>query len=87
LGYIRVRGSSVENPGTPEEKQVKTEHSYLVLGRKGNDDCRMKGFLRKHGEKHVQSNVLYKAHDKPNAVWIGTSKKSENFIRDKSASI
>ncbi len=76
LGFIRTRGGSIENKGTPAEKNIKGEHGFMLIGRKGDDSGHMKGFLRKHGEKYGQSSVLFKPHDSSNARLIGTSKNA-----------
>ncbi len=69
LGFVRVRGSSIEDAGIPHE------YGFLVIGKKGHDSGQILGFLRKHTKKYG-TGVLYKQHNRPDAVWIGTSKTS-----------
>jgi hypothetical protein len=66
----------VLNKGHSNAKHFE-EHSYLVMGNKGNDHGAMKGFLRKHGAKYGQESVLYKPHDEKSAHLIGTSDHSD----------
>ncbi len=70
-GYVHVRGRYVENKGEPNEKHVE-EHSFMLIGHKGDDKGKLKGFLSKHGEKYGQDSVLYKPHNARNAHLIGT---------------
>jgi len=72
-GFIRVKGRYIENHGTPKAKAV-DEHSYLVVGKKGNDNGKLKGFLKKHGEKYQQDSILHKPHDSDHASLHGTKK-------------
>lgn len=71
FGLLNVTGHYIENKGEPTENKVK-EHSYLVIGKSGDDSGNLKGFLKKHGEKYGQDSVLYKSHDSENAKLIGT---------------
>jgi hypothetical protein len=71
LGFVHVKGRYVENYGKPEARHV-DEHSYFVMGKKGNDSGHLKGFLKHHGEKYGQDSVLHKPHDSENAHLIGT---------------
>lgn len=75
-GYIHVQGAYTENKGTPQERKVK-EHSFLVVGKKGDDSGALKGFAKQMGEKYGQESVLHKKFDEPHANLIGTSEKSE----------
>lgn len=70
-GFVKVKGRYIENHGTPDAKAV-DEHSYLVIGKDGNDNGQLKGFLKKHGEKYGQDSVLHKAHDEEHAYLHGT---------------
>lgn len=70
-GFVKVNGHYTENRGTPQEKHVK-ERSYLVIGKKGDDNGALKGFLLKHGEKHKQDSVLHKAAGDETAKLHGT---------------
>jgi hypothetical protein len=72
FGFMPVKGTYTENKGTPHERQVH-EESFLVTGPHGDDHGRMKGFLKKHGEKYDQDSVLYKPHHEEDAYLIGTN--------------
>ena len=50
FGFIKVKGRYIENHGTPEARAV-DEHSYLVVGKKGDDGGHLLGFWKRHGEK------------------------------------
>lgn len=71
FGFVHIRGKYVENKGEPNEKH-NDEHSFMVIGKKGNDNGQMKGFLTKHGEKYGQDSVLHKPHNTTHAHLIGT---------------
>ncbi len=71
-GYKHVKGVYVENHGKADAKPVE-EHSFLVIGKKGNDSGALKGFLKKHGTKYDQDSILHKAHDDDDAHLIGTN--------------
>jgi len=66
-----VKGRYVENKGTPQERPV-DEHSYLIMGKKGDDKGALKHFMIHHGEKYGQDSVLHKAHNEPHAFLHGT---------------
>lgn len=70
-GFVKVKGRYVENHGTPEAKNV-DEHSYLVMGKKGDDKGELKKFLTKHGEKHGQDSILHKSAGEETAKLHGT---------------
>ena len=76
--YIKVTGRYTENKGTPEEKKV-TEHSYLVIGKKSEDDKKgkhyekMKSDIIHLGKKYNQDSVLIKHHSDENAHLHGTA--------------
>jgi hypothetical protein len=72
VGYTKVRGRYVEKHGTPEAKDV-DEHSFLIMGKKGNDKNGLKHFLEKHGKKYDQDSILHKAHNSNDAHLIGTN--------------
>ena len=78
LGCIRVRGISVENRGTPDERRVTGEHAFMVIGRTGPDSGQVLGFLRRHGEKYGQSCVIYKPYHRRSAGLIGTSRATHD---------
>jgi hypothetical protein len=71
LGFVKVKGRYVENHGTPHAKNV-DEHSYLVVGKKGDDNGHLLGFLKKHGAAYKQDSILHKAHNEDNAALHGT---------------
>lgn len=70
-GFVKVKGRYIENHGTPHAKTV-DEHSFLVVGKKGDDKGELKHFLKKHGEKYGQDSVLHKSHDEETAKLHGT---------------
>jgi hypothetical protein len=70
-GYIKVKGRYIENHGTPQAKNV-DEHSFLVMGKKGDDKGALKGFLKTHGEHYKQDSILHKAHNENTAKLHGT---------------
>ena len=70
-GYVKVKGRYIENHGTEHAKPV-DEHSYLVVGKKGEDHGQLKSFLKKHGEHYGQDSVLHKAHNEEHAKLHGT---------------
>jgi hypothetical protein len=72
LSYIKVKGNYVENHGTKDAKTV-SEHSYLVVGKKGHDNGHLKGVLKKLGHKYDQDSILHKSHDSKTAQLHGTS--------------
>jgi hypothetical protein len=71
FGYVSVTGYYIENPGTPEETKV-VEKSFVVIS-SANDSGRLKGFLKRSGEKYNQDSVLYKDAASDQAVLIGTA--------------
>lgn len=70
-GFVKVKGRYIENHGTKDAKAV-DEHSYLVVGKKGDDKGELLHFLKKHGHKYEQDSVLHKAHNEENAKLHGT---------------
>jgi hypothetical protein len=70
-GFVKVKGRYIENHGTEHAKAV-DEHSYLVIGKKGDDKGELKHFLKKHGEIHKQDSILHKAHNELTAKLHGT---------------
>jgi hypothetical protein len=71
-GHIPIRGSYIENKGTPDEKKV-SEHSFMVIGHHAGKNTGMKKFLVKHGKKYDQEAVVHKPHDSPKAHLHTTS--------------
>lgn len=71
-GFVRVKGRYVENYGKPDARNV-DEKSYLVIGKKGDDQGALKDFLVKHGQKYNQDSILHKAHNEETAKLHGTS--------------
>jgi hypothetical protein len=82
FGYIHVKGRYTENKGTPQEKDVGTEHSYMVIGKKGQDNGHLKGFLAHHGAKYNQETVLHKPHDTHSAHWLHTTPSEHHAVGD-----
>jgi hypothetical protein len=76
FGFIHVRGTYVLNKGNSNEKHFE-EHSYLVMGKRGDDHGAMKGFLKKYGAKFDRESALYKPHDEKSVHLIGTSDQSD----------
>lgn len=72
-GYTKVRGRYTENFGKPDAHNV-DEHSFLMIGKKGDDRGELKKFLTHHGEKYNQDSILHKAHDSTAAHLVGTNK-------------
>jgi hypothetical protein len=70
-GFVKVKGRYIENHGTDKAKAV-DEHSYLVIGKKGDDKGQLKGFLKKHGQNYGQDSILHKSHDSEEASLHGT---------------
>lgn len=70
-GFVKVKGRYIENHGTENAHPV-DEHSYLVIGKKGDDKGHLLNFLKKQGEHHEQDSILHKAHDEENAKLHGT---------------
>lgn len=58
-GYLKLRGTWVENEGTPEECPV-TEESFLVIGEPNDDQDRLRRFIVTMGTKWNQDAVIYK---------------------------
>lgn len=70
-GFVHIRGKYIENKGEENEKHGE-EHSFLVIGKKGDDGGKLKKFLTQHGEKYGQDSILHKAHNSSEAHLIGT---------------
>lgn len=75
FGFLRVQGSWPENEGTPEEQQV-VEESFLVIGKEGDDNGQLKGFLKKVGAKYNQDAVIFKPWNTTTASLIFMSNPS-----------
>ena len=76
FGFFRVEGHYIEGYGSAVEKDVK-EQSFLVIGEMGNDNGKLKGFLKKWGAKYNQDSVFYKSFDNKGML-IGTQSKDED---------
>ena len=72
IHYIPVRGRYTEGYGTAKEKPPSDERSFMILGKEGEDNDRIKNFLVKHGKKYGQDSVLYKHPSSKTAQLIGT---------------
>lgn len=77
FGYYKMQGHYIEGHKTANEKDVH-EESYFIIGEKGNDSGKLKGFLKKAGAKYNQDSILYKPFDKKDAVLIGTQATDED---------
>jgi len=81
FGFIHVKGRYIENRGTPTERTVEHEHSYVVTS-PANDGGKLKGFLNKAGAKYGQESVVWKPHDRPNASFLYTSPTKDHKVGD-----
>jgi len=79
-GFIHVKGRYIENRGTPKEKTVDSEHSYIVVGNKGDDRGALRGFLLHHGQKYGQESTLYKPHNSTTAKFLHTKADPSKHI-------
>lgn len=75
FGYRRLHGSYVENYGSENQKPV-AEHSFLVIGKKGDDSGKLKGFLTQHAQKYKQDSILFKPHNETRAHLYGTKENA-----------
>lgn len=75
FGFYKVEGHYIEGYGSEQSKDVH-EEAFLVIGDKGQDAGRLKGFLKRMGSKYNQDSILYKSFD-DKAVLIGTQSKDE----------
>jgi hypothetical protein len=71
FGFVKVKGRYIENHGTDKANPV-DEHSYLIIGKKGDDGGKLLSFLKKHGKKYEQDSILHKSHDSTSAQLHGT---------------
>lgn len=72
MGFIHVKGRYPEGKGTPDEKMVDCEHSYMIHAHPEHKEA-LKSFLLKHGNKYNQDSVIWKPHDRKNATYLQTS--------------
>lgn len=72
-GFVRGRGGYVEGHGTADAMNVAGEHSFLVVGHKGDDGGKMLGHIKKLGAEYKQESILHKPHDSEDASWHYTS--------------
>lgn len=72
-GFVHVRGRYIENYGKKDQREPSDEHSYMVIGKKGDDAGHLKGTLTKLGSKYNQDSVLHKSHNETNAKLHGTN--------------
>ena len=75
-GFYTADGHYIEGYGSEASKDVK-EQVFLVIGDKGDDSGRLKGFLKKAGAKYSQDSIFYKKFD-DTSVLIGTQSKDED---------
>jgi hypothetical protein len=73
IHYIPVRGRYTEGFGTSKQKDSSDEKSFMVLGKEGEDNNRIKNFLVNHGKKYGQDSVLYKHPSSKTAQLLGTN--------------
>lgn len=76
-GFIKSRGHYIENHGTPHARKV-SEHSFIVVGKKGDDNGHVRGTVTKLGAKYNQDSVVYKHHSSETAELHGTQDKDEH---------
>ena len=67
FGYYKMQGHYIEGYKTPKQNDVH-EEVFFVIGDKGNDNGKLKGFLKKWGAKYNQGSILYKQFDSKKAV-------------------
>jgi hypothetical protein len=77
FGYYKLQGHYIEGYKTDKESDVH-EEVFFIIGDKGNDNGKLKGFLKKAGAKYNQDSILYKQSDNKNAMLIGTQGKDED---------
>jgi len=77
FAFIKMKGRYIEGYGTEGEKSPSDEISFLVIGSSGNDNGKLKGYMRRWGSEYNQDSVLYKPFDSDNAVLIGTTDTNE----------
>lgn len=77
-GYIHVLGHYIENYGTPTERPVE-EHSFLVIGKRGDDNNQLLNDAKKWGEEFNQDSILHKKHNEDVAYFYGTSRRSDSY--------
>jgi hypothetical protein len=71
-----IDGGYIENPGTPEEREVKEKTLFVVNPVEGDDDGRLERDLVSLGELYDQDSVLsYRHGDKP--TYIGTTHRPD----------
>lgn len=77
FGYYKMEGHYIEGYKTDKQKDVH-EEAFFIIGDEGNDNGKLKGFLRKAGARYNQDSVLYKAFNNKNAILIGTQSADED---------
>lgn len=77
FGIIHAYGHYIEGHGSDQARDT-NEEVFFVIGDTGSDSGKLKGFLKKAGEKYNQDSVLYKEFGTPDAVLIGTSSEDED---------
>lgn len=79
-GFVRVKGGWVESQSDGTKSPV-TEPSYIVVGPKGDDNGKLKEFMKHHGNKYDQDAVVYKHHGAPHVSTISTSDRNPSSPR------
>lgn len=77
FGYYKLKGHYIEGYGTDNAKDFE-ERTFLIIGKEGDDNGKVKGFLKKYGAKYNQESVLYKPFNSDRAYLIGTSDVDED---------
>lgn len=75
FGFYKATGHYIEGYGSAASNDVH-EEVFLVIGDKGDDKGRLKGFLKKAGTKYNQDSVFFKSFN-DTAVLIGTQSSDE----------
>ena len=71
FGFVHVKGRYIENHGTKNARPV-DEHSYMVVGKKGDDKGHLLNTLKHLGKKYEQDSILHKPHNSQEAHLHGT---------------
>ena len=77
-GYIHVKGHYIEGYGTEQARPVE-EHSFVVIGKRGNDNGKLLNDARSWGEHFGQDSIFYKKHDEDSANLYGTQVTGNSY--------
>jgi hypothetical protein len=73
FGYTKVRGRTIENRDTPNERPVDEDFLMVTSSPQGHD--RLIAMAKHLGRHFGWDSVLYKPHDDDNAYLLGTNKR------------